>query len=245
MHVCASPFRGINNRQALVKTYRASSCSCNVSTIHTTRGSGGPSRASSNQTNRPAREAKSHAQTKWSEPNLKRWLADQGVRVEKYGHSGAKSIKQLLNELTIGDSVLTVDSDGHPLRIVQVAKATVQHGTRTNYVLVETHQKLESGVMRVRYKTLAEKMQPGESSWVGTQRGIMEELEECLKKCEDFPSSTMGGRTLGDRDVCIFGGKTHEEEEARRAWADKHIVLVNTHPPTVEYNESSSYPDLM
>ena len=236
-------------RQAIVKTCRASSCNCGASTIHTQAGDGwdggvAGDRASTKQKRAP-REVGSRSPAKWTESNLKRWLADQGVRVEKYGHSGAKSIKQLLKELKIGDSMLTVDSAGHPLRIVQVAKATVQHATRPNYVLVETHQKLESGVMRVRYKTLAEKMQPGESSWVGAQRGIVEELKEYLKKRDDFPCSQMSGHKLGDDDVCIFGGETREEEDALQAWADKHIVLVNTHPPTVEYNESSSYPDLM
>ena len=195
---------------ALVKTARDSSCSCGASSAVHTHGDGtGRQRSASPQQKRAAHGAGSRAPPVWTESTLKKWLTMHGVRVSKYGHSGAKSIKKLLVELQIGDSALTEDDDGNPLRIVQVAKATVQHADGVR-VLVETHQKLESGVMRVRYKTLAEKMQPGESSWVGTQRGIMEELKECLKLQPDFPrTDDAQGHAAEDGDG-IFGGKTRE-----------------------------------
>eukprot|EP00850_Spirogloea_muscicola_P001538 SM000005S17335 [mRNA] locus=s5:1578638:1579835:- [translate_table: standard] len=85
---------------------------------------------------------------------------------------GTKRLANLWAELAEGEIVL--EDSQPPKRVVHVASVIIRDSAGA--VLVESHQEMEDGTVRVRNRPLSEKMRPGEGVEAACLRGIVEEL---------------------------------------------------------------------
>jgi len=155
---------------------------------------------------------------------LKVWLQSHGIDTSRWGTGEAKSVANLLDEIQKGEANLVVKRPKNQvLRVIRVAKVEVVHPRNPNVVLVESHQIMADGRLRVRFKTLSEKFKPGETPREAAIRGVREELLEP----EMYLSSDDGSR----------------ETVAAEGFAGK-IEVVSIHAPTTETMQSPSYPSL-
>eukprot|EP00850_Spirogloea_muscicola_P009460 SM000053S17417 [mRNA] locus=s53:223876:224695:- [translate_table: standard] len=69
---------------------------------------------------------------------------------------------------------IVLEDSQPPKRVVHVASVIIRNATGA--VLVESHQEMEDGNVRVRNRPLSEKMRPGEGVEAACLRGIVEEL---------------------------------------------------------------------
>lgn len=110
---------------------------------------------------------------------LERLLSEYGVSAASWGAGEAKTIKDLLNELSSGESRL-LEADGGLWRNVSVAGVDVFFiDPRQGMLhLVEAEQRFRSGRRRIRKlrTSIAEKQLPGEAPSVAARRAIEEEL---------------------------------------------------------------------
>ncbi|KAH7440626.1 hypothetical protein KP509_03G002400 [Ceratopteris richardii] len=89
---------------------------------------------------------------------------------------GTKQVTNLWLELKEGEIVL--EDTYPPRRTVHVASVKIRN--KTGHMLVEAHQEMADGSIRLRNRPLSEKMRPGENVEEACFRGILEELGEHL-----------------------------------------------------------------
>lgn len=102
---------------------------------------------------------------------LETWLTANDMDISRWGVGGAKSVKNLWDEINQGESQLQADP---PLRVVQVVNVIIRQGGR---VLVETKQEFGENQTRERSMPPAEKIKPGESPVEAAIRCLQEEME--------------------------------------------------------------------
>lgn len=106
---------------------------------------------------------------------LESWLKNRGIDTSLYQRRAAtKSIESLLAEVEEGESYLSLDDAGNPVRDVSVVNVSIQNSQ--NKFLIEAKQILPSGATRQRMLALSEKMMPNEPWREAVYRGIREEL---------------------------------------------------------------------
>nr|GEW03444.1 NUDIX hydrolase domain-like protein [Tanacetum cinerariifolium] len=94
---------------------------------------------------------------------------------------GTKNIHNLFQELTSGETSLN-DTHNPPLRTVNVVVVNIKDDK--NRILIESHQELSNGDVRVRSRPLSEKMKMGENVEDAAVRAVKEELGkegECVR----------------------------------------------------------------
>ena len=101
---------------------------------------------------------------------LQAWLRSNNIDTSEWGKGEAKTIADLLTEITNGECVL---QDNPPRRIVSVAQVLIRRG---EYTLIEARQEFGDGRARLRNHPLSEKIKPGEHYQEAVRRGIQEEL---------------------------------------------------------------------
>ena len=102
---------------------------------------------------------------------LREWLEANGVNLERWGRSDAKSAEDLWKEISSGESQIQDDS---PLRMIHVVNIIIRSGDR---ILVEEGQQLGRNQKRYRGFPPAEKVKAGESHIDAAIRGLKEELQ--------------------------------------------------------------------
>lgn len=101
---------------------------------------------------------------------LREWLEKNGIDCAAWGTGGAKSVRQLYDEVVAGETVL---EDDPPLRRVEVVTLRVRQGGEE---LVEAAQLMSDGSVRRRDLAPAEKVKPGEDVVAAALRCLGEEL---------------------------------------------------------------------
>ena len=104
---------------------------------------------------------------------LARWLSEHGIHTASWGHGTYKSIYDLWEELSSGESMLEA---GPVRRVVSVASARIRRNPDGEYMLVELDQVFSDGRSRRRGSPPREKLKAGESPHDGLARGLLEEL---------------------------------------------------------------------
>ncbi len=106
-------------------------------------------------------------------------LSNSGIDLEQWGKGAAKTVQNLLDEINSGESTMTIFQD-KLIRKVRILYILVRYSDgQKNYVLKEQQQEnKKTGVIRTRDfpASVAEKMQPRETSRAATIRAIAEEL---------------------------------------------------------------------
>lgn len=107
-----------------------------------------------------------------NEEELCAWLQAQDIDVSDWGNQSAKSIQDLWNEYLLGE----IQLEQRPLRrvITGVVQVLIFKESR---MLMEVHQQLTDGRMRLRNRPPSEKRKPGESQTDTARRCLFEELE--------------------------------------------------------------------
>lgn len=110
--------------------------------------------------------------------DLSAWLNSVGIPTDSYGVGASKPLDLLLNEVEEGESVLTVDDKGSPLRLVGVMNVIIKNNKQQT--LYEARQVLPTGSTRTRNLPLAEKLLPNERWQDAAVRAVREELGPIL-----------------------------------------------------------------
>jgi len=96
-----------------------------------------------------------------SESRLRMLLAEEGVAVDRWGGGGAKTIADLMGELSNRDCFMSRrPSDGRLVRVLEYAE--VELGRADGRILVETHQSVAGGGTRKVDSLLTGKKRAGE-----------------------------------------------------------------------------------
>lgn len=105
------------------------------------------------------------------------WLDAQDIDTQDWGNQSAKSIHDLWNEYVLGE----IQLQESPLRriITGVVQVLIFKESR---MLMEVHQQLTDGRMRVRNRPPSEKRKPGETPQDTAKRCLFEELECCREQ---------------------------------------------------------------
>nr|GEW03443.1 NUDIX hydrolase domain-like protein [Tanacetum cinerariifolium] len=114
---------------------------------------------------------------------------------------GTKNIHNLFQESTSGETSLN-DTQNPPLRTVNVVVLNIKDAK--NRILIESHQELSNGDVRVRSRPLSEKMKMGESVEDAAVRAVKEKLGkegECLRVVKE----TCGSRVEERVSVSYLG----------------------------------------
>ena len=101
---------------------------------------------------------------------LKAWLRDQNINVDRWGEGAAKTVENLWAEIDEGETLLQRDP---PRRLIEVVRVVVR---RDAFILIEARQEFVSGRQRTRNRPPSEKMRPDESYEEAAYRCIEEEL---------------------------------------------------------------------
>jgi hypothetical protein len=101
---------------------------------------------------------------------LREWLEKNGIDCAAWGIGGAKSVRQLYDEIAAGETAL---EDDPPLRRVEVVTLRIGQGGKE---LVEAGQLMGDGSVRRRDMAPAEKVKPGEDVVAAALRCVAEEL---------------------------------------------------------------------
>ncbi|MEW2401515.1 NUDIX domain-containing protein [Streptomyces sp. NPDC046862] len=101
---------------------------------------------------------------------LQDWLRSNGIPYESWGVGAVKSVRNLWDEITAGEAVLSGDP---PLRRVSVVSVRVVVDGRQ---LTEVGQQMATGAVRKRNSPPTEKMKPGETATAAALRCLAEEL---------------------------------------------------------------------
>jgi len=102
---------------------------------------------------------------------LRNWLEMNGVDLECWGQGDSKSVEDLWQEITSGETQI---QENPPLRVVHVVNIIVRNGDK---ILVEGSQKIARNQVRYRGLPPAEKIKPGEGYIDAAIRGLKEELQ--------------------------------------------------------------------
>ena len=94
------------------------------------------------------------------EQHLKQILEEANIDLSIWGTAKAKTITDLMNELTANDCYLVREKDGGLRRVVQYAEMEL---TFNKKVLVETHQELTGGRVRQVFSMITSKIRPDET----------------------------------------------------------------------------------
>mmetsp|Transcript_11427 Transcript_11427/g.31950 ORF Transcript_11427/g.31950 Transcript_11427/m.31950 type:complete len:231 (-) Transcript_11427:210-902(-) len=109
---------------------------------------------------------------------LRTYLTAHGVDATRWGgQTSSKSLTCLLGEILAGETLIEC-VDGEPVRRVSVISVEIKN--KQGQRLVETEQRLPTGVVRQRHLLLSEKLLPNESWTAASRRGIQEELGSVL-----------------------------------------------------------------
>lgn len=100
------------------------------------------------------------------------WLKTQDIDFSDWGSQSAKSVEDLWNEYQLGE----IELQQQPVRrvITGVVQVLIFKESR---MLMEVHQQLTDGRMRLRNRPPSEKRKPGESPEATARRCLFEELE--------------------------------------------------------------------
>lgn len=105
-----------------------------------------------------------------SPEELQDWLRSNGIPYESWGIGAVKSVRNLWDEITSGETTL---SDDPPLRRVSVVSVRIRAGGKQ---LTEAGQLMATGAVRKRNSPPTEKMKPGETAVAAALRCLAEEL---------------------------------------------------------------------
>ncbi|KAG2493572.1 hypothetical protein HYH03_008091 [Edaphochlamys debaryana] len=108
---------------------------------------------------------------------LQAWLARAGVDTSKYGSDQAKTLDELLEEVSKQESILEFEG-GKALRIVNVLSLHILNSR--GQILFEDEQVLPDGRSRRRNVPVSEKMVVNEPWHVALHRAVAEELSSAL-----------------------------------------------------------------
>lgn len=112
---------------------------------------------------------------------LRAWLRSRNIDTSQWGSDGSKSIRDLMEELRLGESVLI---DNPPRRVVNVARIAIR---KEDQVLVHIETRLPDGTIRPRGYCPGEKIRKGEDPIECAMRGCREELS-----VEPYDAALMG-----------------------------------------------------
>jgi hypothetical protein len=118
---------------------------------------------------------------------LENWLQQHGVNTALYGVGASKPLELLLEEVAVGETVLTATSTttssfSGAQRLVSVVNVRIRNSA--GQTLYEATQILPTGIERPRNLPLSEKMLPSENWREAATRGIDEELGSILPKAD-------------------------------------------------------------
>ncbi len=105
-------------------------------------------------------------------------LGEYGIPHETWGKGEAKSVENLLDELTNSECII-VEEDGQLVRYIEFVGINIFYNEDGNkYLLTEDRQVFNDGRVRKRkmLASVSEKMKSGENPLVSAIRGIKEEL---------------------------------------------------------------------
>jgi hypothetical protein len=111
-------------------------------------------------------------------PELKAWLQHHGINTSLYGVGASKPLELLLEEVAVGESILSTSSSSGVQRTVSVVNVRILNPS--DKTLYEATQILPTGIERPRNLPLSEKMLPSENWREAVIRGIDEELGSIL-----------------------------------------------------------------
>jgi len=103
--------------------------------------------------------------------DLERWLIKNQINYKYWGVGQSKTVENLFEEITKGESGL---QNNPPVRVLSVVQVIIRQG---NKVLVEKEQFLSDGRTRARSLPPSEKMHAGEGWRLGAIRCLEEELQ--------------------------------------------------------------------
>lgn len=101
---------------------------------------------------------------------LEAWLRAAGMPLDEWGTGGAKSVSDLRNEITAGESILESNPFCRAVELVQLRIV------RDDRVLIELEQELAGGRRRQRRRLPSEKVKRGETPIQAAHRCLKEEL---------------------------------------------------------------------
>ena len=111
---------------------------------------------------------------------LEKILSTSGIDTSHFGRGGAKSLESLLKEIVLGETTLFQTASGKLLRIVEIATADIFYRDKDGitWKLKEEKQVFKDGRIRIRVRerSISEKILPKESTIEAIKRGIYEEL---------------------------------------------------------------------
>lgn len=111
-----------------------------------------------------------------NEETLRKFLTSLGVDISKYGHDGAKTLKEFSSELIKGESSLIQDASGSALRVVDVVVLIIQNPTSGD-TLVQTQQVAPDGHTTVLNRLPGAKRRPDENQFLSARRIVRRQLE--------------------------------------------------------------------
>lgn len=103
--------------------------------------------------------------------SLHQWLLTLSIDLDSWNCGQAKSVDNLFNEISKGESSIQLQP---PLRVVKVVQVLVMHDGK---YLLELGQELDDKRMRSRKIPPSEKMKPGEDCLFAAKRCLLEELQ--------------------------------------------------------------------
>lgn len=115
--------------------------------------------------------------------SLQTWLVGCGIDVSSWNAGEAKSIENLLGEVSSGETQLF---DDPPTRKVEVVQVIIR---RNQFMLIEAEQIFSNGRIRLRDVPPSEKMHPGENPFDAAVRCLEEELGCTPDQITVYPES--------------------------------------------------------
>lgn len=112
----------------------------------------------------------------FDEEELKKYFANNGVDISRFGQGQAKSLKDISAELIKGESSLMIEQNGSIIRVVDVVVIKLVHSV-TQSVLVQTEQTFPDGT-KVQLKRLpGAKRRPDENQFLTARRILKRQLK--------------------------------------------------------------------
>lgn len=108
-------------------------------------------------------------------PELRDLLSLFKISLELWGRDQAKTVEDLLAEISLGECYLKVDSEGL-WRVTERVQISISSSRRANHCLIESMQILPDGRSRPRWKLPSGKLRRGETPLAAMQREVAEEL---------------------------------------------------------------------
>eukprot|EP00746_Dinoflagellata_sp_MGD_P008235 gnl/MRDRNA2_/MRDRNA2_116460_c0_seq1.p1 gnl/MRDRNA2_/MRDRNA2_116460_c0~~gnl/MRDRNA2_/MRDRNA2_116460_c0_seq1.p1 ORF type:complete len:812 (-),score=187.17 gnl/MRDRNA2_/MRDRNA2_116460_c0_seq1:107-2542(-) len=172
----------------------------------------------------------------FSEENVRDYLMKYNINVELFGQGAAKSLAQIAQEMSQGESCLMENSSGKVVRVTDVVLLRLKEPT-SGRVLVETEQQFSDGRRRVVNRLPGTKRRPNENI-ITTSRRILSTMlkieeddvnvgqTELLEEERDSPSYP-GIMTVYRKHIVVAEVASHSGETAPAfESADGHHVAV-------------------